>query len=63
MRLLLISVFAAFAVFSAVEARPEKRETYHGEKVISVTPKDDKQLLVLQVMLVDFYSLIQRPTF
>ena len=49
MRLLLISVFAAFAVFCGVDARPEKRETFHGDKVISVIPKDEKQLLVLQV--------------
>jgi len=53
MRLLLISVFAAFAALSAVEARPKKRETYHGDKVISVTPKDEKQLLVLQDLMND----------
>ena len=47
--LLFFTVFAVFAAFSAVEGRPEKRETFHGEKVISAVPKDDKQLLVLQV--------------
>jgi len=46
-------VFAAFAVFSAVDARPEKRETFHGDKVISVTPKDERQLLVLKDLMHD----------
>jgi len=53
MRLLLVSVFAVVAVFSAVEARPDKRETFHGDKVISAVPKDDKQLLILQDLLHD----------
>ena len=49
MRLLLISLFVVLAAFSAIEARPEKRETFHSDKVISAIPKDEKQLLVLQV--------------
>merc|ERR1711872_264428 len=53
MRLLLVSVFAVVAVFCPVEARPEKRETFHGDKVISAVPKDDKQLLVLQDLMHD----------
>merc|ERR1712168_758193 len=53
MRLLLVSVFAVVAVFCAVEARPDKRETFHGDKVISAVPKDDKQLLILQDLLHD----------
>merc|ERR1739838_753433 len=53
MRLLLVTVFAVAAVFCAVEARPDKRETFHGDKVISVVPKDDKQLLILQDLMHD----------
>merc|ERR1712002_968939 len=53
MRLLLVSVFAVVAVFCAVEARPDKRETFHGDKVISAVPKDEKQLLILQDLMHD----------
>jgi len=53
MRLLLISAFVVATAFCAVQARPEKRETFHGDKVITAVPKDAKQLLVLQDLMHD----------
>jgi len=48
---LLSFLFAVVVV--VVQARPEKRETFDGHKVISVTPKDEKQLLILQDLIKD----------
>lgn len=49
------SLFFCFFVAGAVvvAAKPDKRAVYYGDKVISVTPKDEAQLKVLQDLMTD----------